>query len=610
MTTQTFNAEVGRLLDIMANALYSEREIFIRELTANAADACEKRRFLALENGKLSAKEQPKITISVQDGKLIIADNGIGMNHQDLVDNLGTIARSGTKKFMESVQNKDTKDLIGQFGVGFYSAFMVANLIEVYSQKAGESQVYKWQSDGKSDFTITESDEKLSDGGTKIIVHLKTDANEFVDKFRVSSVVKRWSDYLPVPIFWHGLDNEIEQLNQAKSLWRMDPTTISNEDYLQFYKSSAMQFDEPFAVIHTRPEGIVNYQALLYVPTQQPHDLFTQPDMNRVKLYIKRMFITDNCKGIIPNYLRFISGVVECDDMPLNISREMLQLSPITAKIKQGLTKKILSELKKKLKDAPATYDLFYQKMGKVIKEGLYEQNGNFTKEIFELVRFAVNNNHDYIGLDDYIDAMKPNQNEIYYLPGHNEAALRASPHLEGFNARGIQVLLFTDPIDTFWVMNNGEYRDKKFVSILNAGIDLSGYERTDGKKPEDNSANSADINALIARMKNILGQSVNDIVVSANMTDSPLRLVASKDAPDIATQNLLRSMNPQSMDMMDFAPVMEINAHHALIKKLASQAVLDENQILLLFDAALVANGQTPKSEADFVSRIFKILS
>ncbi len=602
MSKQQFNAEVGRLLEIMAHALYSEREIFVRELIANAADAIEKRRYMAIEKPQMATSDDLRIIINSDNGQLTIQDNGIGMSQEELIENLGTIARSGTKKFLESVKNKDNNDFIGQFGVGFYSSFMVANWVKVYSRKAGEDSTYCWQSNGQDGYDIAIADTPLQQAGTKIIVDLKDDAKEFGDKFRISAVVRKWSDYIPVPIIWGGDD---EQLNQAVALWRQEPSSVNKDDYRRFYNATSFQFDEPFVTIHTRAEGIVNYNALLFIPQTPPHDLFSNADKSSLKLYIKRMFITDNLKGILPRWLRFVSGVIESDDIPLNISREMLQMTPVLNKIRQVITKRILTELQKKLNESPAIYDIFYEKIGRVMKEAMMENDTEMQALVIALMRIKTQRNHDYINFADYEKMMLPGQEDIYYLVGYNEGELRASPHLEGFNARNIPVVLLTDPVDNVWVQQS-DFNGKKFKPINAEGVDLSKFPRTDGKNDDATPETSPDITILIGRLKDVYGPAVKDVIVSKVLSATPVRLVTPEGAPDANMQQILRSLNQA---VPDFAPVLEINPNHRIIAKLAKQNTLNQDEAKLLLDLAKIQSNIFNFSEAEFAQRLQRLL-
>src|SRR5271170_3530136 len=501
--TRSFQAEVSRLLEIVAHSLYSEKEIFLRELISNASDACDRLRYAALTEPAL-AEGDTEYRVTLIPGKpartLTIADNGIGMNREELIDNLGTIARSGTAAFVNQLSGDARKDmsLIGQFGVGFYSAFMVAEKVEVVSRKAGESQGWCWISDGKGEFTV----EPLPDAerGAKIIVHLREGEEDYLDPARLRRIVKTYSDHIGLPII---LDEggKAETINTASALWTRPRSEITAEQYKEFYHHVGHSFDEPWLTVHARAEGTLEYTYLLFVPSTKPFDLFDPERKSRVKLYVRRVFITDEGTELLPGYLRFVKGIVDSEDLPLNISREMLQANPMVARIRQQLTRRVLSELGKKASEAPEEYAKFWDAFGAVLKEGLYEDREQ-REILLPLARFRSTTRDGLLSLDDYVAAMKPGQEAIYTITGDTLDLLQKSPQLEGFRARGVEVLLLTDPIDEFWVSAIGTFKEKPFKSTTRGGADLDKIAAPEDKLEETKPEPPAKLGSLIAIFK------------------------------------------------------------------------------------------------------------
>ena len=474
----SFQAEVSKLLDIVANSLYSEREIFLRELISNSADACEKLRYLAItKKGLLGEQKEFSIHIRLSKKKKIIQieDNGIGMSRQELIDNLGTIARSGTNKFIEAMKTKKKDDLsaIGQFGVGFYSSYMIAETVDVLSKNAENKESNLWSSNGKDGYTI--ENQNKEDRGTIISLKIKKDADEFLDSIRLKSIITKYSNYIPFPIYLKDLDSKDkeEKVNEGEPLWLKDKKKVKKKDYKQFYNNISFNFDDPIKSIHYNAEGVINYKALLFLPTNQPMDLFNPDRKNKIKLYVQKVFITDDCEEIIPHWLRFIPGVVDSQDISLNISREMLQNNPVITKIKKGITIKILNELSALADNEKDVYLNFWKNFGAVIKEGLYEFNDHHEK-ILPLLRFPTSESEEVISLDDYLKIMVKNQNEIYYFANTDKEHIKNSPQLETFLDKKIPVLFMTDAVDEFWLQNVNKYKDKSFKSITKGKIDLS----------------------------------------------------------------------------------------------------------------------------------------
>ncbi|MBI3420280.1 MAG: molecular chaperone HtpG [Proteobacteria bacterium] len=604
-SSQPFQAEVSRLLDIVVHALYSQKEIFLRELISNAADACDRLRYLALTKPEWAPKKYAIHLVANEAAKtLAVADNGVGMSRQEMEENLGTIARSGTKAFMEQLSGDAKKDmnLIGQFGVGFYSAFMVATQVEVISRRAGEEQAWKWESDGKGTFTLSEA--KKNQPGTDVILHLKDDAGEFLEQSRLKHVVQTYSDHIPVPIYYG--DDEATQLNRATSLWMRPKNEITPEQYKEFYHHVAHAFDEPALTIHWKAEGNLEYTGLLFVPLQRPYDLFDPRRMSRVKLYVKRVFITDSAEGLMPPYLRFLRGVIDSEDLPLNISREMLQHNPVLARMKVGITKRVLSELQKLSQDKE-TYAKFWEKYGAILKEGLYDDLDN-RDELLKLFRAPSTKGEGLVSLDDYVSRMPLGQEAVYYITGENATMLAASPQLEGFRARGIEVLLLNDAIDDFWVNIVGEYKDKPLQSATRGEINLDQIKKVE--KSESTMPPPAQTETLIKALKEIYGEEVKDVRPSARLTSSPVCLVSNEGEVDMHLEKLLRQNKA-----LGFSPkrVLEINPSHSLITRMATLAATGSKEPLadlawLLLDQARLLEGEPLADPMAFSQRLTRL--
>jgi molecular chaperone HtpG len=607
-----FQAEVSRLLDIVANALYSDKEVFLRELISNAADACDKLRYAAITQPELTGDSGDfaiRLIVDKEKRTLTVSDTGIGMNRDELIANLGTIAKSGTSAFLSTLgEAKKDLNLIGQFGVGFYAAFMVADRVEVVSRHAGEGEAWHWISEGKGEFTVGPAEK--NGHGTDITLHMKDGEDEFLEEWRVRDIVTRYSDHVSVPIKF-GAADDAENLNKAAALWTRSKSEITEEEYKEFYHHVAHAFDEPWATLHWRAEGVIDYTALLFVPKTRPMDIGDPSRKHGVKLYVKRVFITEGTEGLIPPYLRFIRGVVESEDLPLNISREMLQLSPILSKIRNGVTKRILSELGKRAEDAES-YAEFWSNFGSILKEGLYEDREN-KAELYKAVRFRSTNGEGLTSLADYLSRMKPDQEAIYYLTGDNIATLRKSPHLEGFAARGIEVLLLTDSIDEFWPSIAHDYEGKPLRSVTRAGADLDKVPLAEGKsETAEPVAPEGEVTTLITLAKLVLGDAVKDVKVSPTLRESPVRLVASEGAPDIHLEKLLR-MHGQLQ--AETPHVLEINPSHPLIRNMARRAGGDgatealTDRIWLLLDQARILEGDAVKDPIAFAQRLAAVL-
>lgn len=608
-----FQAEVAKLLDIVVHSLYSNKEIFLRELISNASDACDKLRYGALTDASLvdgDAEYRIRLIPDAAAKTLTIADNGIGMNKDDLIANLGTIAKSGTAEFMNKLTGDSKKDmtLIGQFGVGFYSAFMVAERVTVVTRKAGEEHGWRWESDGKGAFTITADTDAAR--GAAITLHLREEEGEFLERFRLSAIVKRYSDHIAIPVILVDGDKE-ETLNSASALWTRAKSDVTPEQYKEFYHHVAHAFDDPWLTIHSKAEGAIEYTSLLYVPGSKPFDIFHPDRKQHVKLYVKRVFITDEAEGLLPPYLRFVRGVVDSQDLPLNVSREMLQHNPILAKMKSGLVKKVLSELKKKAGDDAEAYAAFWENFGAVLKEGIYE---DFERkaDILALSRFRTTATEGWASLEEVAGRLKDGQEVIYYATGNDVAALKKSPQLEGFLAKGIEVLLLTDPIDEFWVPAVGEFEGKKLKSIADADVDLSQVkadDKTEADKPEAAPAEAMD--TLIAALKLNLDGKVKDVRATDRLTSSAVCLAVDAGQMSMHLEKLLKAHNQLEQDS---PRVLEINPRHPLIKALADkvkssgrEAVQDLS--LLLLDQARIVEGEAPADPVDFARRLAGIM-
>ncbi|KAA0592182.1 molecular chaperone HtpG [Azospirillum lipoferum] len=611
----SFQAEVSRLLDIVAHSLYSEKEVFLRELVSNASDACDRLRYAALTQPELSA-DDPNLKVRLLVDKdartLTVADNGIGMNREDLVENLGTIARSGTAAFMKSLEGAEKGDgkkdvnLIGQFGVGFYSAFMAADTVTVLTRKAGEAAGWRWESDGKGEFTIAEADGLPR--GTKIVLHLREGDDEYLDEARLGGIVRKYSDHIAIPILF-GEGDDAKALNSASALWTRSKSEITADQYKEFYHHVGHAFDDPWLTLHWRAEGALEYTNLLYVPSTKPFDLFDPKRAHRVKLYVKRVFITDAAEGLIPPYLRFLRGVVDSEDLPLNISREMLQHNPMLAKIKAGITRRVLSELSKKAKDTEnaAEYDSFWENFGAVLKEGLYEDYEH-RDELLKLLRFRTTAGDELVSLEQYVARMKDGQDAIYTISGDDIDTLLRSPQLEGFKAKGVEVLLLTDPVDEFWMPSVGVYDGKPFKSVTRGGADLGKIKGEEAEKPEEKTP-EGELTDLLALLKLTLSDAVKDVRKSERLTDSAVCLVADDNDMDMHLERLLKQHKQLNGEVGK--RILEINPSHALIKRLAERAkgsgATDalEDAAWLLLDQARIVEGEPLPDPAAFARRL-----
>ncbi len=608
-----FQAEVARLLDIVAHSLYSEKEIFLRELISNASDACDRLRYAALTEPQLLADDPDlKVVVSFdrKERTITVADNGIGMNREDLVENLGTIARSGTAAFLQQMPADKAKDvsLIGQFGVGFYSAFMVAERVEVLTRKAGEDQGWRWASEGQGSFTVAEAE--VGGRGTRVALHLRKGEQEFLDPDRLRRIIKTYSDHIALPVILSEGEKS-ETVNTASALWARPRSEIGEEQYREFYRHVAHAVDEPWLTLHWRAEGKLEYRCLLFVPKTKPFDLFMPERKPRLKLYVKRVFITERCEELIPPYLRFLKGVVDSEDLPLNISREMLQNNPVLAKIRAGIVKRLLSELQKKAESDGETYLTFWEIFGAVLKEGIYEDPEQ-RDLLVKLARFRSTAGEGWVSLADYVGRMKPGQDAIYTISGEEVDGLRRNPHLEAFLANGVEVLLLTDPVDEFWIPAVGRFDGRPFRSVTRGAADLSRIEGGGAGPSADDGAKEPGIDRLIALLKLALKDAVKDVRLSGRLTESPVVLVADEHDLDIHLERLLR----QHQQLDQAAPrILEINPAHPLIRGMAAaiQSGGEADRVTeaawLLLDQARILDGEGPRDPAEFARRLTRAL-
>jgi len=613
-----FQAEVSKLLNIVAHSLYSETEVFLRELISNASDACDKLRYEALTQPALTAGDGDlKITLSIdKKGKtLTVSDNGIGMNKEELVQNLGTIARSGTAAFLSQLSGDESKDrsLIGQFGVGFYSSFMVADKVEVLTRHAGQEEAWRWQSDGRGEFEVEAVDSDAAPSrGTQVIVHVKKSEKDFLEPLRVRNIVRRYSDHIGIPVVLLD-DGKEDTLNEASALWTRPKSSVESDQYTEFYRHVSHGFDEPWLTLHWKAEGKIEYSALLFVPSARPFDLFQPERSNQVRLYVSRVFITDECEGLLPSWMRFLRGVVDSEDLPLNISREHLQNNPVLTKIRQGVIKRVLTELRKKAEKEPEAYATFWENFGPVLKEGIYEDSER-RETLLGLARFRSSSGDGLVSLDDYIGRMKDGQDTIYTLSGEEADKLRASPQLEGFLSRGIEVLLLTDPVDEFWIPQVTAYKDKSFKSITRGGADLEKFEpeASADEKDEESAAGGKQLDVLIAHLKLALNDAVKDVRTTNRLTDSPVCLVADEGDIDMNLERLLK----QHKRIDETAKrILEINPKHAVIRVMAKKAEATgasaelEDAAHILLDQARIMEGETVPDPAGFTRRLSGLL-
>ena len=605
--SQPFQAEVSQLLHLMVHSVYSETDIFLRELISNASDACDKLRYEAIAKPELIEDgEPPKISIvpNKQDNTLVVADSGIGMDRQELIDNLGTIARSGTKAFVARLaEAKDGAGLIGQFGVGFYSAFMVAERIVVSSRRAGSDEAWTWSSSGGDGFEIAPAAEDIAKRvarGTEIVLHLKPEARKYLETYEIERVVGAYSDNIQFPILLKPEEGEPRQINSASALWQRPKSELTPEDYKQAYKSIANAFDEPAMTLHYRAEGRYSYAVLLFAPSTKPFDLFEPARRGKVKLYVRRVFITDDAE-LLPACLRFIRGVIDSEDLPLNISREMLQNNPQLVQIRKAVTGRVISELEQLADKQPESFAKIWDAFGLVIKEGIYEDFERREK-LLALSRFTTTTGEKR-SLKQYVADLKPNQTEVYFLAGDSIERLKSNPKLEQAAARGIEVLLLTDPVDAFWTSAPLDFDGKPLKSLSQGDIDFGLIPRIDDSKEETKP--DTDEAATIAVIKATLGERVSDVRASQRLTSSASCLVAGSHGPDRELERLLARQNRGA----GTKPILEINLRHPLVAAISGASDVAADLSFLLLEQAQILDGELPEDPAAFASRLNRLV-
>ncbi len=617
MTQQTFQTEVSQLLHLIVHSLYSQKEIFLRELISNSSDALDKLKYLTLTQDDFkSMKFEPKINLTFEEGDnptLTITDTGIGMSKKDLKDNLGTIARSGTKNFLSKMSGDAKKDsnLIGQFGVGFYSCFMVADKVEVTSKKAGQKQAHRWVSDGKSGYEIFS--DKSEDIGTTIILHLNDEGKEFASRWKIQSTVKKYSDHIDFPIFLSyeeteydddgkekGKTPKTEQVNDATAFWKRPKNELKKKDYNEFYKSLSYDADDPMDWIHSTAEGTLEFTVLFYIPKKAPADIYRADYQPGVKLYVNRVFITDDDKELLPTWLRFVKGIIDSSDLPLNVSREILQQNRIMAKIKSNSVKKVLGKIKTISKNKDK-YAGFYNEFGRLLKEGVYQEYEH-KEALTGLLRFKSTKEEGYVSLQDYVDRMDSEQKTIYYITGTNESTLRQSPLLEMYREKDVEVLILDDEIDEIIMPSIPTFKEKDLKSVNRSGA-------ADELKKESDKDKEKEIKPLIKKIKSVLGEKVKDVKASSRLSNSPSCIVADENDPTAQMQEIMRAAGQEGMP--EIKPILEINPDHKIVKKLIGmrKGKSFDDSVLLLYEQALLQEGVKLDNPADFVNRLNKLM-
>jgi molecular chaperone HtpG len=603
--SQPFQAEVAELLNLMVHSVYSETDIFLRELISNASDACDKLRYEAISTPELITDGTPPVIRIAPDktaNTLSVVDTGIGMDRQELIDNLGTIARSGTRSFLSRLtEAKDGAGLIGQFGVGFYAAFMVAERIVVTSRRAGSDQVFVWSSSGGSGFEIapgSEADAARIARGTEIVLHLKEDARKYLETHEIERIVRAYSDNIQFPILLVSEEGEPRQINSASALWQRSKSDLAPEDYKQAYQSIAGAFDEPAMTLHYRAEGRQSYAVLLFAPSTKPFDLFDQARKGKVRLYVRRVFIADDA-DLLPAYLRFIRGVIDSEDLPLNISREMLQNNPQLTQIRKAVTSRVVSELETLGDKEPEAFAKIWDAFGAVIKEGIWEDFERREK-LLGLSRFTTTTGEKR-SLKQYVEDIKPNQTEVYYLTGDSVERLKSNPKLESAAARGIEVLLLTDPVDAFWTSAPTDFGGKPLKSLSQGDIDFSLIPLLEDKADDNKEDSGADQATTIALIRDALGERVSDVRASQRLTSSASCLVAGGDGRDRQLERLLAMQNKAPITK----PVLEVNMRHPLVAAVATSGDAASDLSLLLLEQAQILDGELPEDPAAFAGRL-----
>ncbi len=620
MSKHQFQTEVSQLLDLIVHSLYSHKEIFLRELVSNASDALDKLKYLTMTDDAF--KEFPfdprvDIEFDEKDHKtLTVTDTGIGMNEEELVENLGTIAKSGTRGFLSQITGDAKKDsnLIGQFGVGFYSAFMVADKVDVISRKAGEDQAWKWTSDGRGEFEISKAE--LDTNGTQVVLHLNEDGTEYANRWQIQETVKKYSDHIAFPIYLRytkteyddkgkekGKEEKLEQINEASALWKQSKSDLSEDDYRNFYKTISHDSEDPLFWLHTKAEGTMEYTTLFYVPKTAPFDMYQVDYRPGVKLYVQRVFITDDEKELMPTYLRFLRGIIDSEDLPLNVSREILQQNRIMNSIRTASVKKFLGELQRIAIEDKDLYLKFIEQYNRPLKEGLYQDFAN-RDTLIELVRFKSTSEEGWTSLEGYKQRMLADQKAIYYVTGGDEQTLRNSPLLEAYRKKDIEVLIMDDDFDEIVVPSIGKYQDLelKAVNRADAGEDL---------KDESDKSKEKELEPVVDRIRKVLGDRVKDVRFSVRLADSPSCIVIDDADPSMQMQHILKAMGQK--DIPEVKPILEINPNHEIIASLGSMGDGDESFVedvaFLLFDQALLVEGADVKEPAEFVKRLNRVM-
>ncbi|MYB35479.1 MAG: molecular chaperone HtpG [Gammaproteobacteria bacterium] len=630
--TRSFQAEVKQLLNLMIHSLYSNKEIFLRELISNASDACDKLRFASLTDKNLLENDEALgiwISIDQENKTIIIRDNGIGMGYDEVVEDIGTIARSGTRAFIEKMEadkSSGDADFIGQFGVGFYSCFLVGKQVTLLTRKAGtpSKSGVMWSSDGTGEYTISSIDRP--NRGTEIIINLKDDDFQYADEYRIRNIIEKYSDHVSIPILMPKQPDPVAEesddaekteprqeegqewdaVNKGSALWTRPKTEITEEEYNQFYSSLTYDSAPPALTIHNRVEGKMDYISLFFIPSTAPFDLWDREQRHGIKLYVRRIFISDDAKTLMPNYLRFVRGLVDCADLPLNVSREFLQQNRDIDKIRQAAVKRVLGELKKLSKSDEDTYNKLWKEFGKALKEGVVEDHEN-RQSIAELARFSStrgDGESQTVSLDQYVDRMPMSQKHIYYLTAESHTAASSSPHLEIFNKKDIEVLLLSEPIDEWFVSYVSEFRDKTLKSIAKGDLELE--DAKDGESSKKTEEEKAAENTLVQKIKEVLDETVKDVRFSNRLVDSPSCLIA--DETDMGG-NMERLLKAIGQNAPTAKPILEINPDHALIKRMDPESEKLEDWAKLLFDQALLAEGATLNNPGEFVKRVNRLL-
>ena len=617
MERKQFKTEVSELLQLIIHSLYSHKEIFLRELVSNASDALDKLKYKTLVDGKTPEGEL-RIDLSFTEGEnrtLTIEDDGIGMTHDELAENLGTIARSGTKHFLENLTEDQKKDsnLIGQFGVGFYSAFMVADKVEVISRAYGSDQAYKWVSDGKDKYTIEEA--QRPGCGTTIILHLNDEGKEYANRWQIENLIKQYSDHIAYPIYLAydqntyddkynvtGSEHKVEKINSAAALWTRSKSELKDEDYNEFYKNTCYDSENPLFYLHTKAEGATEYTTLFFIPAKAPFDMYHADYKPGVKLYVKRVYITDDEKELLPTYLRFVRGIIDSEDLPLNVSREILQQNRVMTSIRNASVKKLLGEFKKISEQNKELYEKFIEQYNRPMKEGLYQDYAN-RDDLLELVRYKSTAVDGYTSLKDYKERMIADQKSIYYITGSDEAALKNSPLLTSFKEKGIEVLIMTDDIDDLVISSVGKYKDIPLKAVNKSGT-MDDFLTEDEKKQAKEKGS-----AVTEKLKKALGDRVKEVVVSTRLTDVSAVVVTDENDPSVQMQQLLKAMGQQGYE--GSAPILEVNAEDPFVKKIVDSKddKYVEDAASVLLDQALLSEGVMPKNPAEFARKLHSLL-